>query len=133
MRKLCCSGPAFLMLAISATSCSLTGPEGDPNARLVVAGEVHDGAEAPLAGITVFAAYYRTEACGVGSRYGFTTAETDDSGQFALTMNALATAFTGCVELTTDTLAPPPWARARGVRFREGDAVDTLRVSLVHR
>lgn len=123
---------AISLLLLSAVASGATGCEGptdggDPDARVVVRGTVRDAGLRPVVGATVFAAFYPSNACGVGERLGWKRAVGDGAGRYAVTLRALRTDFVACVEVTADTLSATASlaSRLRGVRFREQAPTDT--------
>jgi len=115
-----------------AAACGLLEPEqrGDPSARVVIYGAVTDPGGAPAPAIAVYGRGFRRDDCTeqVTAHHSTTT---DAGGRYRLVLDALSTGFRGCVEVSLDGAAPPPWLRMRGVPFRERAPLDSLRVNLV--
>lgn len=126
----CCP---LLLASVLLLACNVTDPS-DPHARVVLAGRVVDSLGAPLGGVRVDGRGFRGGSCTEGSAVAAGSTVSAPDGAFAVTIGALATAFTGCAELTLQGEATPEVPRrVLGVRFREGGVVDTLRTTAVFR
>jgi hypothetical protein len=114
-----------------AGACGLLGPEqlGDLSARVIVYGAVTDSGRAPAPAVAVYGRGFRDDCTQQVTANHATT--TDVGGRYRLVLDALSTGFRGCVEISLDGAAPPPWLRMRGVPFRERAPLDSFRVNLV--